>query len=454
VAVIGAGFSGSLMALHLLRSGRPDLRISLIERSPRFGRGLAYDASNPRHLLNVRVGNMSAWPDDPANLEHWLTARGETDAGRAGFISRGTYGGYLASMLQDAVRGADGAQRLLLEHDEAVAIRRRDGRLRLTMAMGRTIHVDAVVLALGNLAPSSPPEAGLDDLTAELYVADPWSPEALENLADTAPVLLLGSGLTMVDIAIALDGAGHKGPVTALSRRGLTPRRHSGRPPAPVGPHVGNGAPLSVRLRRFRGRADQIGWHEAMDELRPAVQAVWRGASFAEREQFLRHLRPWWDVHRHRMAPAVADWLERQRHAGRLTPIAGRIVTAEADGRGARVVWRPRGQALDATAHFARIINCTGPGGDLSDAVDPLLRDLVMTGLIRGDPHGLGLDVRDDGHVVGADGRADAPIYAVGPITRGAFWEITAVPDIRNQVAEVAASVGMVLPGEVKAVSS
>jgi uncharacterized NAD(P)/FAD-binding protein YdhS len=445
VAIIGAGFSGSLLALHLLRAGPPDLRISLIERSPGFGRGLAYGTHNPRHLLNVRVGNMSAWPDDPGHLERWLAMRDADGSGHPAFIRRGAYGGYLASMLQDAISGADGAQRLLLEHDEAISLRRSDGRLKLTMAMGRAFEVDAVVLAVGNLAPASPPEAGLDDLPPELYAADPWAPEALDGLAETAPVLLLGSGLTMVDIAIALDAAGHKGPVTALSRRGLAPRRHSGRPPASAAPAPAADAPLSHRLKRFRRRADQIGWHEAIDELRPATQAIWRGAADAERGRFLRHLKPWWDVHRHRMAPAVADWLDQRRQDGRLILNAGRVVGAEPAGEGASIMWRPRGQSHDQTGAFARIINCTGPGADISRATDPLLRDLIRTGAIRADAFGLGLDVHDDGRVRAADGAADAPIYAIGPITRGSFWEITAVPDIRNQVAALAAQLGAAL---------
>lgn len=438
IAIIGAGFSGSLLALHLLKAGPSDLRISLIERSPGFGRGLAYAAQNPRHLLNVRVGNMSAWPRDPGHLEAWLAARSGTDDGHRGFISRGTYGDYLASMLQEAVRGPDGAQRLLLEHDEAVAIQPCEGRLRLVMAMGRSFDVDAAVLAVGNLAPAASPEPGLDDLPADLYAPDPWAPRTVEGLAEDAPVLLLGSGLTMIDIAIALDAAGHGGPVTALSRRGLAPRRHSGLPPLTAAAPEASHGPLSARLRRFRRRAAEIGWHEAMDELRPAVQAIWHGASFDERSRFLRHLRPWWDVHRHRMAPAVANWVEHRRRDGRLGVKAGRIIGAQANLGGVEVTWRPRGQSNDETATYARIINCTGPGADVSKAVDPLLRGLVEAGALRGDPFGLGLDVQDDGRVLDADGRADAPIYAVGPITRGAFWEITAVPDIRNQVAVLA----------------
>jgi uncharacterized NAD(P)/FAD-binding protein YdhS len=123
-------------------------------------------------------------------------------------------------------------------------------------------------------------------------------------------------------------------------------------------------APLSRRLRDLRRRAAEVGWRQAVDEVRPATQAIWRAASLAERRRFLRHLQPWWDVHRHRMAPAVADWFDAQRSNGQLDVAAGRITSLAAADFGVRVRWRPRGAGADASTDVARIINCTGPGAD------------------------------------------------------------------------------------------
>jgi uncharacterized NAD(P)/FAD-binding protein YdhS len=441
VAIVGAGFSGSLLALHLLESGPDDLTIFLIERAPGFGRGLAYGTRDPHHLLNVRVGNMSAFPDRPRHLEQWLASWGdEALAHPAAFITRRAYGDYLGSLLRAAVSRPNGAERLLLIHDEVVGLKPSARGLRLTLAMGTEFDVDAAALAVGNL-PSAPP-AGLDlsDLPEDLYAPDPWAETALEGLSTTAPVLLLGTGLTMVDIALSLKARGHEGTLFGLSRRGLTPRRHGGLAPvayeAPRIPAV----TLSRLLGWQRERARTLGWREAIDALRPAAQALWRGATLTERRRFLRHLRPWWEVHRHRMAPAVADRIEALRAAGQLVTAAGRMVSARQRGVGIEVVWRPRGPDHDQVGGFGRIINCTGPGGEPSLA-GPLIRDLITIGLGRADPLRAGLEVDDACRLIGADGAVNPRLYAAGPITKGSFWEVSAVPDIRNQVVEVVARI-------------
>lgn len=442
VAVVGAGFSGSLLALHLLRAGPPDLRIFLIERTPGFGPGLAYGSHNPEHVLNVRVGNMSAWPEDAGHLQRWLDAQAGTDEAAA-FITRGTFGRYVAEMIQDAIAGSDGAQRLILVPDEAVGLARAGRGFRLTLGMGRTLDLDAVVLAIGNQPPAPLQGLGLERLGAGCYAPDPWAKSALDGLPAEARVLLIGTGLTMVDIALALRSRGHVGPIQALSRRGLAPHRHAAvstvHHPAPVAVDES----LSHLLRRMRARARAIGWREAVDEVRPFVQAIWRAADPQRRRRFLRHLRPWWDIHRHRMAPAVADRLAAMREGGQLSLSAGRIRRVDAAGTEVVVTWRERGAENERTHRFARIINCTGPGGDPRQARGGLLRQLVEYGLARPDPLGFGLDVDDEDRVIGSNGEADHGLYAVGPMTKGAHWEIVAVPDIRNQVAVLAARLGL-----------
>jgi len=441
VAIVGAGYSGTLLALHLLERGAQDLDVSLIEKSVGFGRGLAYATHNPRHMLNVRVGNMSAWPDEPDHLVNWLAATGGAEAGRASFISRGDYGRYIGAMLEAEVGRTRQGRRLLLEHDEAIGLTAKGRRLTLTMAMGRTLVADAVVLAVGNESPDPPQVAGIGALAPAAYAANPWSPDAIEGLTGDEPVILLGAGLTMVDVAIALDAQGHRGPILAISRRGLAPRRHVGPMRQADGRSLPD-VPLSHRLATVRRRADVIGWRGAVDELRPATQALWRRASLEDRRRFLRHLQPWWDVHRHRMAPTVADWFEARLAAGRLALAAGRILAVEPAAQGVRVVWRRRGARDDEVRDAARIINCTGPGVALSRRTGPLLRGLIESGAARPDPLGVGLDVNLDGRLIDARGKPNPRLFALGPITRGAFWEVTAVPDIRNQVADLSRIIG------------
>ena len=442
VAIIGAGFSGSLLALHLLETGPPDLRILLIERTPGFGPGLAFGGRDPEHLLNVRVGNMSAYPGRPRHLLDWLAGHGGGPVDPAAFITRETYGRYLTSMLRRVIEGSDGAQRLMLVPDEAVSLERIAGRLRLTVAMGQVFDIDAAVLAVGNPAPAPLPGIGFENLATDLYAADPWAPAALDNLDPAAGVLLLGTGLTMVDVATSLEARGHRGPIVAISRRGLTPRRHGGAAPiTSSGAGVPQGS-LSQLLHRVRRQSAAVGWREAVDALRPATQAIWRRASLAERRRFLRHLRPWWDVHRHRMAPAVAERIEAMRREWRLTVAAGRILKVEPDGEGAKVTWRPRGGEHAQSLTVGRIINCTGPAGDPSGVASPLIRGLIERGEARVDPLRIGLEVDAHGRAIQADGSPNPQLFAVGPITKGSFWEIVAVPDIRNQVADLAVRLG------------
>jgi uncharacterized NAD(P)/FAD-binding protein YdhS len=438
VAIIGAGFSGSLMALHLLRGGPPDLRVLLIERRGGFGPGLAYGACGPEHLLNVRVGNMSAFPDDPGHLAGWL-CRGGRAVHPSTFITRETYGRYVTDLILQTVGAADGANRLLLAYDEAVSVARAPAGLTVQLAMGNAHEVDAVVIAAGNAPPNPLPDVGLEQLPGGIYADDPWAAAVGKCLDPAAPVLLLGTGLTMIDMAVSLGAANHQGPIVAISRRGLTPQVHGRFAQLPAaGPE-----PPSMRLSQMvhwvRQRAAEVGWYEAVDALRPVTHAIWTRADLATRRRFLRHLRPWWDVHRHRVAPATAELIGEMRSSGRLKVLAGRITQTSAEDEGARIAWRPRGGVAVESFHVTRIINCTGPGAARSEASDPLFRDLLQRGLARIDPMGLGLEVDGQCQLIGRDSRPDPLLYAVGPITRGSFWETVAVPDIRNQVAAVAA---------------
>ncbi|MDP3749776.1 MAG: FAD/NAD(P)-binding protein [Phenylobacterium sp.] len=433
VAVVGSGFSGLLTALHLVADPEgPTVR--LVERSAAFGRGAAYTTANAGHLLNVRVANMSAYPDDPEHFTRWLAGH-EGWSAHGGFVTRGVYGDYLQDLLKAAVvRSAAG--RLLLEGDEVVDISRAGPAWKVRLGVGREIEAAAVVLALGVLRPAPPAVAGPDLLASPRYVADPWDPKAvLDDEIDE--VLLLGAGLTMVDAAVTLWRPGRR--FWALSRRGLVPRTH-----APVGPRpeieAPRGSPVEI-LRALRVASSDGCWREAIDELRPHVRTIWQGWSGAERAAFLRHLRPWWDVHRHRLAPSVARRVAMLMRGRELVVRAGKVTSLNLDRDGVEVLWRQRGAKLTRRLWVGAVVNCAGLLGDLNQASEPLLRQLLLRGLIRPDPSRLGVDVDPGSRLIGVGGGAQVGLYAVGPLTRGAFWEITSVPDIRSQAAEVAQAI-------------
>jgi uncharacterized NAD(P)/FAD-binding protein YdhS len=426
VAVVGGGFSGLLTAVHLLR-GSPSVQVHLIERGPRFGRGRAYSTANPNHLLNVRAANMSAFPDDPDHFRRWLgTPTGDV------FVTRGRYGDYLQDILRQESEREGQPGRLIQHHSGATGALPASRRgWRVDLADGGAIEADAVVLALGFLEQTLPDGIEAGFVTHPAYIPDPWAHDPTK--VPPGDILLLGTGLTMVDVAIGLDSPARR--FTALSRRGLPPRVHG---PSPASPSPSSMAgPLSC-LRRLRRQAKKVGWRTAVDSIRWATPQIWQAWSQRERRQFLRHLQPWWGVHRHRTAPETNERLEAMRGDGRLQVIAAKVQSIAGGGHQLAVTLRPRGSTELQTRRYAAVINCTSPSSDIDGAKDPLVAGLRRQGLLRADALGLGLDVARDWGVVGAGGRKTQGLYAVGPLARGEIWEAVAVPDLRLHAQEAA----------------
>jgi uncharacterized NAD(P)/FAD-binding protein YdhS len=442
IAIIGAGFSGTLLSLQLLRHGAANTRILLIEQTPEHGTGLAYASACSEHRLNVAAGRMSAFPDRPNNFLDWLQRQPSDVLGGAtpdagSFVPRHLYGRYLRSLLTDAMHSSP-AGRLELIRGKTLAITREPDGLLLRLAEGRTITASTAVIATGNAMPADPCPTLRG---TPLYRPNPWAFDAVDGVSPDGTVLLIGTGLTMIDTVLQLLSQGHRGPIHAFSRRGLLPHTHARRP-STVAPFNRHEIPhrlcdLVGFIRRKSQQATEAGgsWHAVVDALRPVTQDLWRTASEADRRRFLSHLRPWWDVHRHRVAPSIADRIEAARASGQLQIHAGRIAGFTVEGNVANVSWRPRGEAASQSLHVDRIINCTGPETDITKSDDPLFQSLLHSGMARPDPLGLGFDVSEDGAV---RGNASDRLFGVGPICRGALWEITAVPDIRAQCESLA----------------
>jgi uncharacterized NAD(P)/FAD-binding protein YdhS len=446
ITVVGAGFSGTLLSLHLLRHCPPDTHIRLIERNRQFGPGQAYATDNPNHLLNVPAGRMSAFPDQPTHFLHWLQARPLHEVGgvmpdHGSFVPRRLFGRYIRQQLHDALRGRSSVHLELL-HGSVVSITQERRNLRLHIEGGHDIATDIAVLALGNFTPEPLPVADSMFYDPALYCPDPWSPSAFAELDPAAPVLLIGAGLTMVDAVISLLDQGHVGPIHAVSRRGLLPRCHTSAVAAPRAPLA---YPRGLRaLTRFlRAEAEHAlaaggTWQSVIDGLRPVTQEIWAALSAQDRQRFLRHLRTWWDVHRHRIAAPVAARIEAARASGQLRVHAGRLRGYASAGDRMTVRYRPRGSDEITTLHVARVVNCSGPATDYRHVADPLVRSLLIEGVGRPDPSRLGLDVSENCALRNRSGVESHRLFAVGPVTKGAFWEMTAVPDIRHQCEQLA----------------
>jgi uncharacterized NAD(P)/FAD-binding protein YdhS len=429
IAVIGAGASGTLLALHLLRRAPPGTRVTLIERNPSFGPGLAYATGNASHLLNVPAGRMSALVDQPRHFLDWLERQSAQlldgiQPTEASFVPRRLYGAYLRHLLNRELLNPA----LDLVHDSVTAI---DGAI-LRLASGRTISADLVVLATGNDRPAPPCDVPALR-TSPYWRPDPWAPDAFSALDRHLPVLLIGTGLTMVDTVMTLLDQGHAGPIHAVSRRGLLPRPHgSGAPVPPLQAKLPAELRALTRLVRRQTAASGDAWRGVIDALRPFTQQIWEALPVADRRRFLRHLRPWWDVHRHRMPATVAARIDAAREAGQLRVHAGRIAGFATSQRGLDVRLRLRGGGA-ATLRVTGVVNCSGPCTDVTRSDDPLLRALLRDGSARPDACRLGLDATPAGALRGRDGTVSQTLFALGPLTRGALWESTAIPEIRRQ---------------------
>jgi uncharacterized NAD(P)/FAD-binding protein YdhS len=396
VAVVGGGCAGVLVTRELLRAGDDD--VVLIEPGE-LGGGVAYGQAQPWHLLNSRAGAMSADPDDPGHFLRWAGAT------PAAFRPRAEYGRYLRAVLDGADRDHPG--RLHVRRARAASIG-PDGVVALDD--GGAVHADHVVLATGG------PAAVRQRIDHPRYVTDPWRPGVLESLPGDRPVLLVGTGLTAVDVALTLTAGGQRtAPVVAVSRRGLLPLTHTADATPPAVPSLDDCATLRDVVRAVRAAAGEAGdWRPVVDGLRPLLDQLWTALTPGEQDAFLRHLARPWECHRHRMAPEVAARVVELRTAGLLEIRAGGVA------------------AWPGLADYAAVVNCAGPGR-LPAAAGPLVGGLLATGLARVGPHGLGLDIDTAGRLVGATGRAHDRLWVVGALRRGAQWETTAVPEIRAQ---------------------
>lgn len=442
VLVIGGGASGALMALHLLETA-PGLQVTVIEKNALLGCGIAYATPDPNHLLNTRVHNMSAFPDRPDHFRDWLRRSGLAPSATAeSFVGRQIYGRYLNDLVGRA-RDLPETPRLRCVRAECLRLEETPRAVIAHISDGTTIRAERAVLATGHAVPLQAP----DGLSGAWDFTPPDHPDQ--------PVVIIGTGLSMLDHVISLLRAGHRGRITCLSRRGLLPQVHSETHPLQISrAEVPLGAPVSAVLRWLRelvalAEAQGGTWRDAVDGIRPHVSALWRAWPEAERRRFLRHGASFWEVHRHRMPPESARWLQAARDRGQLQVLRGRFdgIDAAPDKNAVEdsvpvppglMNVRIRTAQGPKRVTAARAIDCRGIRRDPARDSAPVIQDLLARGQSRLDPLRLGIDTTAQAQILHADGRASKRLFAIGPCARGTAWEITAIPDIRVQCADLA----------------
>ncbi len=435
VVVIGGGASGVLMAAHLLRRDGADLRVTLVEKRPRFGHGVAYSTTLPDHLLNVSALGMSAYADDPEHFLRWLIERGLASPDNpAVYVPRRVYGDYLSSVLAEMEQREAATGRLRTIAEECLSVTPTASGVEVRLANGTSVVGHAAILAVGHEERPSPDQA---------YAVRPGGPEDTPLDAD-APVLILGTGLSMVDTWLALENAGHRGTITAVSRRGLLPSAHrKGRPIRLDRADIPLGTELSYFVSWFRNlirATEKAGgdWRDVVDGLRPFNQLIWQNWPATAKRRFFEHTKAWWDIHRHRMAPEIHARVTKAVADGRIRLIAARVAEVERDEHGLTATLQLRHTTRLETVRATRVYDCTGIVSDLSAGSNPVVRSLIDRSLARPDPLRIGLDVGQDCSIISGNGAPSERLFAIGPLTRGAFLEIDAIPDIRIQCAGVA----------------
>jgi uncharacterized NAD(P)/FAD-binding protein YdhS len=444
IAIVGAGFSGTALAWRLLRTEGFRGRVVLVERSGRFGPGLAYGAARPRAVLNVPAGNMSLDERQPADFLDFLESQG-CAAGAHEFVPRQLYGRYLETRLDEVARSGTTRGRLLRVTGEVTSLARADDGFVVTIGSGQRLFADRIVLATGHSPPATLPSLSRLEGTST-YVRNPWA--TLPPCRPGGRVLIVGTGLTMADVVCELvDRPDGPAQIVAVSRHGRLPHVRdaaqlrcgdSQSPRAVEAAADARGVVAAVRRAARDAQARGGSWRDVIAGVRAEAPRLWGRLSVAERRRLLRHAQSFWDVHRHLLPPQVGETVHAALRARRLEVLGARIVAAEPRSLGARMTLQRRGESRHESLDVDQVILCTGPSTDPRRSPSPLVRELVALGWLTADPTGHGLRVDAQGRPIDCNGTAVDGIHYLGPWLRARDWEATAVAELRGLATALA----------------
>jgi uncharacterized NAD(P)/FAD-binding protein YdhS len=450
ICVIGGGFTGAAAAIACLARLDQPFNLFVVEPGAALGRGVAFGGHHPLHLLNVRARDLSIRADRPGDFLNWAFRQldqGENDAGlhqglAHAFLPRQLFGEYVRQRLFETAGGrTDVAFNIV--NASAVSCRRSEGRFRVHTDRAGSLDADVVILATAY---------GLQVPSVAGALA-PFDPLSRERFAKAKSIALIGSGLTMVDVLLAARRDGFSGTATVISRRGQLPRAHAAKGVVPQKV----GLPQSKRLSRLTGavriaceaaEAHGTPWQAIVNGLRPSLQDIWRGLGVDEQARFLRHARPFWDTHRHRLPGEVHERIQAEFSEGRALLLRGKVIDVAREADGFVLTWKRRGSNHVEMRHTDLAFDCSGHKPDLRS---PLIKSLIEQGLAAADPHRLGLKAERDGQVLQSDNEPTPGLFALGPLCQGSLWEITAVPEIVRQADAAAANIASLHPSRAEA---
>lgn len=435
ILIIGGGWCGAAVAIHLLAQATEDLRITLVERGPKLGRGTAYGTADPEHLLNVPAGRMGVDPDVPDAFLHYAREQGLPASPRS-LLSRRLYGDYILRSLAKSVSQSAGKLRVV--HADVQGVSKEQNKWSIKLSDGRLLPAEQLVLATGHGPPVVP--AILRESGIPIHIG---TDGALVQVEPKERLLILGSGLTAIDTLITLNGRQHEGPIYVLSLTGAWPHRHldsltwNGAPvevdPEAL-PPTAKGAAIWFEELVQQAQKRGIPWQAVVDAVRPYLPEIWARFSSTERAHFLTHYRPEWERLRHRAPPAMLDLVYRLEAENKVQRIKGTLISLEKGGD----AWQLQVGSAEAPQEIQvdRVILCTGNSGDIRTFDGPW-PDLLSQGWAQADANHLGVVTNEKSQLVGQEGGV-AGLWAVGGLLRARDFEATAVPELARQAKALA----------------
>jgi uncharacterized NAD(P)/FAD-binding protein YdhS len=446
IVIIGGGFSGTLTAIQLSRLADSDLQIFLVNTKYPVAKGIAYSTSLDVHLLNVRASRMSAFHDEPNHFVKWLQTQKafsniDIEELKLQFIPRKTYGNYLSELLKNEIKARN---RIKIIEDEVIDLVKDDDQHIIVLRNHFPLMADKIVLATGNHLPGYPFPYKSDFIHSHFYIHDPWQTNLFPENSPKENVLLVGSGLTMVDIFLTACKANFKGKLIVVSRNGLLPAPHSlpGKFLFDEGFKNKDLDQLYFIVKRNLHRAftGDGSFDEALDVIRKNIHSLWKNFSFDDQKIFLRHLRSYWNIVRHRIPESIHTELMSAVKKGTVEIISGRITETNYEKEKALITIQTK-KREEKRLVVSKVINCTGPQLDFSKIQNPFISNLIHRKLVALHPLRLGIRADEEFKVIQPNGRASEYLFVIGSALTGELWESIAINELRQQAQQIAITI-------------
>lgn len=442
VAIIGAGLSGTMLAMNLLKQKcDQEVKILLIDRSSKNNLGPAY-STNEDYLLNVPAELMGAFSKEPEHFLNWALEK-KINTGKGDYLPRKLFREYIQKMFQNALKQKSSSITFQRIEGEAVDLKSTEDHLIVFMKDGSRFDADRVVLALGNAPPRIPELENRSFIDDKRYINNPWDPYIFKDLSPESTILFIGTGQTTVDLATGLYKKNHRGKMISISRRGLFPLSQQKVEPYPsffdeLKDEPDFPAIFKIVRKHFRN-AEKKGLdpRAVIDSLRPHTKTIWMNLPTEEKMRFLRHAFRYWEIIRSRIPPASNEVIKKLISSGRMEVITGRLTDIIPSESTMEIKYTGRGEADEKTFSADIVVNCIGPCQDYERIDQPLVKNLLSSRLIQCDPVHLGINALPEGNIIKEDGTPSDILYTIGLPLKGIVWESLALPEIRLEAEEL-----------------